>query len=33
MFAHFGDQMGKNKCSKRDVQNQGSQVITDTVAT
>ena len=31
VFAHFGDQMGKNRCSKRDVQNQGTQVITDTV--
>ena len=31
LFSHFGDQMGKNRCSKRDVQNQGTQVITDTV--
>ena len=30
-LSHFGDQMGKNRCSKRDVQNQGTQVITDTV--
>ena len=31
LFAHFGDQVGKTRCSKRDVQNQGTQVITDTV--
>lgn len=31
LFSHFGDQMGKDKCSKRDVQNQGTQVVTDTV--
>ena len=31
LFAHFGDQAAKTKCSKRDVQNQGTTVITDTV--
>jgi len=31
MFAHIGEQMGKNKCSKRAARSQGNQVITDTV--
>ena len=33
LLSRLSDQVGKNKCSKRDVQNQGTQVITDSVCT
>lgn len=33
LLSRLSDQVGKNKCSKRDVQNQGTQVVTDSVCT
>jgi hypothetical protein len=33
LFTHLGDRVSKGVCSKRDVQNQGSQVVTDSVCT
>jgi hypothetical protein len=33
LFSQLGDRAGQKVCSKRDVQHQGSQIITDTVCT
>src|SRR5579859_5751294 len=33
LFSQLGDRASQKACSKRDVQNQGSQIVTDTVCT
>jgi len=33
LFSQLGDRASQKMCSKRDVQNQGAQIITDTVCT
>jgi hypothetical protein len=33
LFSQLGDRVSKGVCSRRDVQNQGSQIVTDSVCT
>ena len=33
LFSQLGDRVSKGVCSKRDMQNQGSQIVTDSVCT